>query len=123
MPQVKVWNENVHPFKQRFLDEEIEIPAKSFIKMEEKKAIQFKSSYSPIEVDHDGKPTEKSFKMIRLEPIDLTVAKDEGPHKYACMACGDDKFQTQKALDSHIEAKHAEQWADKDFVEKKAKDK
>lgn len=121
MAQVRVYNDNKYEFKQVFIDEEIVIPAGGFITMEKKRAIQFKSYYSPIEIDADGQPTPRSMKMIRLEDI-KSGEPDVDVEKFKCMAC-DKQFQTQKALDQHIDASHVEQLADKEYVEKKNKEK
>ena len=65
--QVKVWNDNVHVFKQDYKGEKIEIAAKSFIWMEPDQAHDFKCSFAPIVADADGNPTPETFKMIRIE--------------------------------------------------------
>ena len=121
MAQVKVWNDNVHPFKQRFMEENIEIPPKGFIVMDESKAIRFRGTYSPIEVDGNGVPLPTSYKMIRLEEMSKDAAKS--PEKFQCMACSKDDFQTQAALDSHIDEAHSHIQADLDHKEKRAKEK
>ena|SRR3990167_57390 len=120
MAQVKVFNDNVHTFRQKFMDEDIIIEPKGFILMDESKAIRFRGTYSPIELDGNGQPMPTSYKMIRLEAI---VKEEKAPEKFACMSCSKDDFQTQGALDQHIDAAHSEQWADKDLIEKKNKEK
>jgi hypothetical protein len=120
MAQVRVWNDNKYEFKQRFMEENIVIPPKGFILMDESKAIRFRGHYSPIEVDGNGVPLETSYKMIRLEEI----VKDAKPiEKIMCMACAKDDFQSQKDLDAHIDESHAHIQADQDYKEKKAKNK
>lgn len=86
--KVRVWNDNIHPYKQTFKGDEIYIPAKKFVMMEEGYAFEFKGSYSPIVVDSDGNHKSEGFKMIRIEHN-----SDENPepakpvNENACMAC------------------------------------
>lgn len=67
MNLVKVWNDNVHVFKQKFRGDMVEIPPKSFIEMDWADAHSFKSKGSPMEFDGMGQPKAESFKMIRVE--------------------------------------------------------
>lgn len=122
MAQVKIWNDNVHPYKEQFQDELIEIPAKKFIVMEEKKAVRFRGTYCSPVLDHDGNPMPESFKMLRLEHVDASAPEKE-EMKFLCHACGSDEFQSQKALDAHIDASHTEIQADTEYKEEKAKKK
>jgi len=119
MAQVKVFNDNKYVFKQKFMDEDIVIEPGKFIVMDESKAIRFRGHYSPIELDGNGQPMPTSYKMIRLEEI---TKETKSPEKFVCMSCSKDDFQTQGALDQHIDAAHSAQWADKDLIEKKNKE-
>jgi hypothetical protein len=67
MAIVRVWNDNEYPYKEIFQDEEIRIPAKKFIEMDEKKAILFKGTFAPMKLDAQKKPMPEYFKMIRIE--------------------------------------------------------
>ena len=67
MKLVKVWNDNIYPFKQDYKGEIIEIPAKGYIEMIWDEAIAFKSYPSPMAFDGMGQQDPKSFKMIRVE--------------------------------------------------------
>lgn len=118
MAKVRVYNDNVHTFTQKFMDENIEIEPGKFILMDEHRAVKFKGHYSPIELDGNGQPMPTSFKMIRLEKI----GPDEKPRAiFKCMACEAPEFQDQVALDAHIDSKHSEVWVDQDFKDKKSK--
>lgn len=64
---VKVWNDNVHPFTQKFKGDTIHIPAKSFIEMAYDEAISFKGKPYPRAFDGMGQQDPKSYKMIRVE--------------------------------------------------------
>ena len=120
MAQVRVYNDNKFVYKERFMDEDIVIEPGKFITMDEQKAVRFRGTQSPVELDHDGNPTPQSYKMIRLEKIDSN-RPEKVEDKFLCMACGDESFQSQKALDAHIDEKHQDQWADLDHKEKKQK--
>lgn len=63
----KVWNDNHLPFKQTWKDQDIFIPAKSFIEMEYSEAHAFKSYSYPMEKDGMGQQLPSSYKMIRVE--------------------------------------------------------
>lgn len=82
MPLVKVWNDNVHPHKERFRGDLIVIEPKGFVEMEWEDAIQFKGQFTPMtmakpdghraEDDDDvsvGGPDARCFKMIRVETV------------------------------------------------------
>lgn len=118
---VRVWNDNVHPFKQRFRDKEISIGAKKFIEMEETEAHEFKSAYSPMEKDGDGQPRPESYKMIRIERTDRTAHKPvANPSEFLCQACGH-RSANKKELDAHIDENHLDQLVDKDEADKRRK--
>ncbi len=67
--QAKVWNKNVHPFKQKFGSDVIEIPAGGFVEMEYHDAIRFKSKAYPIETDGGNQQKPESYKMLTVEPL------------------------------------------------------
>lgn len=67
--QAKVWNKNVHPFRQKFGSDIIEIPAGGYIEMEYHDAIRFKSKSYPIETDGGNQQKPESYKMIHVEPL------------------------------------------------------
>jgi hypothetical protein len=116
---VRVWNDNVHPFRQIFRDKEILIAPKKFIEMEETEAFEFRSSYSPITRDGDGQPTVESYKMIRVERTDKSAHKPvQTPNDFVCQACGF-KAANKKELDHHIDAEHLDQLTDKDEADKR----
>lgn len=120
MAKVKVWNDNDHDYKENFRGVEVFIKAKGFVEMEETEAVKFRGNFSPIEVDHDGTPLKRSFKMIRIEKTGESAPVEELGHP--CMACGR-SYESEKVLNAHIEEKHSELWADQDFKEKKTKEK
>jgi hypothetical protein len=105
--QVKVWNDNDYDYKETFKDNEVKIPAKSFIEMEYYDAHEFKGTYKAIQRDGDNQPLPHSYKKIWVEepPKDSVDAKIESN---TCAAC---KFRggTPKELLEHIVANHAHQ--------------
>ena len=116
---VRVWNDNVFPFRQLFRDKEIYIGAKKFVEMEETEAYEFRGAYSPIIRDGDGQPTPESYKMIRVERTDKTAHKPVvAPTENLCQACGR-QFGSKKELDTHIDTEHLEAMADKDEADKR----
>lgn len=118
---VRVWNDNVFPFRQMFRDKEIFIGPKKFIEMEWTEAHEFKSAFSPIVRDGDGQPTPESYKMIRVEATDKSAHREAAaPSEFTCQACGL-KFVNKKELDDHIDATHIEELADKKEADKRRK--
>jgi hypothetical protein len=116
---VRVWNDNVFPFRQIFKDKEIFIGAKKFIEMEETEAYEFRGAYSPIVRDGDGQPTPESFKMIRIEKTDKTAHKPiAAAQENVCQACGK-QFPNKKELEAHIDAEHLDQLSDKEEADKR----
>jgi hypothetical protein len=104
MALVKVWNDNVHPYREEFRDQKIYIPAKGYIEMQLDEAQLFKGSFAPVPVDADGNPTPEGFKMIRIEQIAEGASAPE-VKATVCMACAKD-CASVKALQDHIFADH-----------------
>lgn len=116
--KVRVWNDNVHPFSQKIKDVVYKIPAKQCIEIDQEEANHLVKSYSPIEVDFDGRQTERSYKKLRIDEKDLAKIrmKNEAKNKsgsYICQACGyiaSNKYE----LNGHIMAEHKNQFEDSD---------
>ena len=110
---VKVVNDNVHPYKERFRDQEIYIQPKGSIEMDINDAHLFLGTMPPnIEVDANGIQKPTSYKMLRIErPGDAKPV--ETTKKFICMKDGKE-FPTQSALDKHIEDNYAEEILDED---------
>ena len=116
--QVRVYNDNVHPYREKFKGDEIQIPSKGFIEMDYFEAVEFRGSWSPIIVDGGGAPKPESFKMLRIvKPEDVV---HEEVKKHQCHSCGKE-FETPEVLDKHITEFHASLIADKDEREKREK--
>jgi len=119
MSLVKVWNDNVHPYRELYKEQNISIPPKRFIVMDEDEAHQFKGSYSPIKVDGSGAHLKEGFKMIRVEKMSVEDQAKFGATAEAirekadfdenvCMACGF-AAATAEALDEHAIQFHMDQ--------------
>jgi hypothetical protein len=104
MPLVKVWNDNVHPYREEFRDKKIVIPAKGHIEMELDEAQLFKGSFASVPVDADGNPTPEGYKMIRIEAVSSESTHPE-VKATKCMACSKDCSSVQE-LQDHIFADH-----------------
>ena len=78
MAKVKVWNDNVHPHRERFRGDWIEIPAKSYIEMEWEDGVQFRGQFTGIApiIPETGNPDPTRFKMIRVEAPSEPIFKD-----------------------------------------------
>ena len=100
MHKVKVWNDNNHPFQQRFKGEQIKIEANSFIEMNWDDAIQFKSYPHPMKFDGMGNQAPESFKMIRIEGSGVPAAG----YQVVAFRCQKDGslHPSKEALDAHI---------------------
>lgn len=107
MAMYRVWNDNVHPYKETFKGDKIEIGAKKFIEMSEDDAYQFKGTFSPMVLDADGNDTPLGYKMIRLEKITADSALPE-VDELRCLACGF-KASSPGVLDLHAKESHADQ--------------
>ncbi len=119
MALVKVWNDNVHDFKQKFRGDDIHVPAKAFIWMEADVANLFRGAYSPIKRDSDGQPLPTSYKMIRIEEVTAEQKAAEAKlHDSKCNACG---FQASSKtdLDEHVNASHLNQMLDQEEATKR----
>lgn len=99
MHKVKVWNDNNHPFEQRFKGEIIKIEANSFVEMNWDDAVQFKSYPSPMKFNGMGMQDPTSFKMIRIDG--KAVTPEERVVAYRCQKDGS-LHHSKEALEAHI---------------------
>lgn len=117
MPNVKVYNDNVHPYKEQFRDREILIPPGGFIEMEEGDAHEFKCTYNQPFRGGDNQMDPRSFKMIRIEAIGEKSVSPKADEN-VCMQCSY-KAASKKDLDEHIDANHLDQLEDQALAEKR----
>lgn len=121
MSVVRVYNDNVHPYREKFKDKMIDIPSKNFVIMDYDDAIIFRGRHNPVVLDGGGNANPESYKMIRIvedsnEPV---VPQKE---KILCHACSK-IFPTALALDMHITDSHAAMILDDTEREKRMKEK
>lgn len=117
MSQVKVWNDNVHPFSQKFKGEIINIPAKSFIEMDWDDAMQFKSKGSPMAFDGMNNQKPESYKMLRIEG---RPSLEDRVIMYKCHLDGS-IHATKDALEAHVKSLSSEVFADEEVVKTRKK--
>lgn len=120
MALVKVYNDNIYPYREVFKEEVYEIPAGGFITMDKAKAIMFHGSFSPIVKNAQGEYDPKYFKKIRLEEISPEVAKPVA--KFICQMDGKE-FNSQKELDAWIDENHLDNLSDSKVAEDRRKKK
>jgi rubrerythrin len=116
--QVRVWNDNVHPFEQEIAGKKYRLEAKSFIELDEDEADTLVKRFSPIILGGDEQPIPESYKMLRVDKEDLaknrSLRQNQGrAGSYVCQACGyvcANKWE----LDGHTQDLHADQWEDRD---------
>jgi hypothetical protein len=112
---VKVVNDNVHPYSEKFKGVQIHIPPKGFIEMDWNEASDFLGTMpGNLEVDANGIQKPTSYKMLRIE---RGPTKVEAKEQFICMACNQD-LVNKNALDAHIESEHMDEMVDLDAKEK-----
>lgn len=117
MAQVKVWNDNVHDYKEKFRERDIVIKAKQYVLMDRDEAEIFQGTYNGRMKDHGDQDDPKGFKMIR---IDASGVNAEPPKEvFVCHKDGK-KFDTKAELDAH-EKQYADQVVKDDAIEQEIK--
>lgn len=102
MAQVKVWNDNIHPYKEKFQDRLIEIPAGQSIEMDVDEAKRFLSKCNGVLKDGDGQPDPRGFKRLRIETKAGQAAPAAKSTVYVSHLDGRE-FATKKELEQHLE--------------------
>lgn len=118
MYQVRVYNDNIYPYQEKYKGELIVIPPKQFVEMDLFDAAEFLGQYTPIVVDGGGAPLAKSFKMLRVVRPDGFKAEEK--KEILCNACGK-KFESTLELDAHVNEFHVENLVDEDEQKKRRK--
>jgi hypothetical protein len=114
--QVKVVNDNVHPYSEKFRGKDIYIGPKESILMDLNDAHLFLGIMPPsIEIDGNGIQKPTSYKMLRIE---ATAAPEtaKAVANTKCMACNKD-LQTKAGLEAHIAEEHADSMVDEEARE------
>lgn len=115
---VKVVNDNVYPYTEKFKGQLIHIPAKGSITMDFNEASYFLGTMpGNIQVDANGIQKPESYKMLRIEKIATEPVKHEEPKKWTCMACGK-HLHTKAAYEAHVSSEHLDELIEEDAKEK-----
>ena len=120
MPQARVHNDNIHPYRENFKGSIVEIPAGGSVVMDFEEALQFEGTGAPMIKNAGGQQCPTSFKKIRVEPIGA-VELAKVPlvcHATGKVAATADELRAMNAESEHLLHKDA-----KEAVEElKAKD-
>lgn len=122
MAMVKVWNDNIFDYKEKFRDEKIEIKARGFVMMEEDQAHQFKCNFSSAVLDADGNKIPEGFKMIRIEKVGAPTVPELTDTAIKCNACGY-VAQNEADLGEHSLESHSHLMVKDELAESAMKDK
>jgi uncharacterized C2H2 Zn-finger protein len=105
---VKVHNRNDHLYSEVFDDQQVTIPARKHIEMDQEKALQLVSRFSPPKLDGAGNHMAEGYKMLEIEyPPD----PDEPEVRQTCAKCGK-VLRSQEELVGHIMTSHKEDLAE-----------
>lgn len=106
----KIWNDHNRDYTEVFNENEITIPAKKFIVMEEPEAVGFMGSFTPIKRDAQGR--DLAPKMLRLEVV-TDGSQVTNFNEHVCMACKKE-FKSKNELNVHASENHLEVMVDED---------
>ena len=118
MYSVRVYNDNIYPYKEKFKGDLVEIPSKKFVDMDYFDAVEFLGQYTPIQLDGGGAPLPTSYKMLRI--VKQNDFKLEDSKKIICNACGLE-FDNADKLEAHVSEKHIDDLADEEEQKKRRK--
>lgn len=127
MPKVRLWNDNKLDHRELYKGDQLHIPAGKFIVMEEEDAIQFRGQWFPVVRDADGQALPQSYKMLRMEKIQLDEAapKPEGKESaLTCQACkykADSDADLKEHLGTHKDALLVDEEAEAEIRTRKRK--
>lgn len=115
---VKVWNDNKHPYKEKFRDHDIYIPPGQCVELEKDDAEMFYGTFAGLMTDGDGNADARGYKMLRIEypkeSVDtVNVAR---VNELLCMSCrylAVDNSDLQNHLLNHSEERAFDEEAEK----------
>lgn len=117
MQKVRVFNDNIHPLKEIFKGERVEIGPKDYwrdakgniLELDIYEANDYRGQYAPVPFDGSGKMLNdpRYFKMIKMEPVDKAVGEDTKVQILKCMM-KDCKFvaTSTEQLEDHSAERH-----------------
>lgn len=87
--QVRVQNLNIHPYREKFRDYDIEIPAGGELLMDYDEADAFLQTYRAPVKDGQGRPDPLYFKKLRIHPEDKArIIEQAAGNELVCHASG-----------------------------------
>lgn len=119
MPQVKLWNTNVHDLRDHWRGKEIFIKAGEHVIMDYEDAKNYRRAHKSIMKTVDGAHDPRGFKKLDIEIIGEESKKEvslKSEHK--CQACGYDAL-SKWDLEGHVNELHVETMADEKEVKKR----
>jgi len=115
---VKVVNDNMHPYTEKYKGQTIHIPARGSITMDLNEASHFLGTNPGVaQMDAGGQQKPETFKMLRIERMDAVPRVEPETKKFVCAADGKE-FQTQAALEAHIAENYMDRMVDEDAKKK-----
>lgn len=114
--QVAVFNDNIYPYKEKFRDKILEIPAKGHIMMDHDEAKIFLGTFNAPMLDADGNHMPQGYKMLRI--LGKKLPNLEPVKKLICHQCNM-VFDSQADLETHIVALHVDNLMQETDAEKK----
>ena len=103
--RAKLWNDNVHDYKNIFKGETVTIKAGGFIEGDLFDLNELRGTYLPPIWKDDVAMIQdpKSYSMLRLERLDPNISVEVG---YKCMSCKL-SLPSEKTLAVHLEEAHS----------------
>lgn len=102
MGQVKIINDNIHPHKELFRGDMIDIEPGGFVIMDEDDARLFRGQAIPIKKDAQEVQDPRSYKILRVVPLEDAAPQAPEPAKFISQIDGKE-FSSQAELDKHLE--------------------
>jgi len=118
--QVELWNDNKFVHKEKFMGEEITIPAGKCIKLNRDEAVRLMGQYNSPEVDGNGNPLQETMKILRMEEVRGKPAGSKSTERFKCHACSY-IGSSQNDLDDHINSNHLDMLDDQKLATERRK--
>ncbi len=112
---VKIHNENVHEYREKWRGSEIYIKAGGYHKMDYEQANMFLGQMQPFAKRKDGTQDPRTFKKLvmdkddkrRVELLLRNESEEKAKRVFVCMACNKE-FDSKAALTKHSKSEHSE---------------
>lgn len=120
MSKVKVYNDNMFDFKQKFRDEFIAIKAGGFVEMDYEDAVTFLGKPHGMKFDGHGHQKPESYKMLRIDG--KQIQEDTKVTAFMCHKDGS-LHATKELLDKHVNENFLDSLEDQELAETRKKTK